>query len=82
MCVCVAAAGNLITALMYKREEEGGSGEEEKCRVAVLVFPCDEERTAWAFQTSGVTRQREVGCSRAGRACAGYRGPTSASARL
>lgn len=36
-----SAAGNLIAALMHQREEEGGSGEREKCSVALLLLPCD-----------------------------------------
>lgn len=33
-----------------------GSGEREKCSVALLVFPRDGPRSAWAFQTSDAIR--------------------------
>lgn len=56
MCVTVSCRKPDHSTHASKRGR-GGSGEEEKCSVAVLVFPCDGERTAWAFQMSDVIRQ-------------------------
>lgn len=57
MCVCVTVRCRKPDHSTHaSKRGRGGSGEEEKCRVAVLVFPCDRERAAWAFQMSDVIR--------------------------
>lgn len=72
MCVCVCVTVRCRKpdhSTHASKRGRGGSGEEEKCSVAVLVFPCDGESTAWAFQTSdGIRHVKAAYTGRVGQA--------------
>lgn len=63
MCVTISCRKPDHSTRPSKRGRRG-SGEEEKCSVAVLVFPCD----AWAFRMSDVVMQEEQDGMAGGRA--------------